>query len=121
MILNAYLNRSPARLVLSLGEITPEMAAWLTTIRDKELHSLKLSVTVESFALLLEGKANLQGCGTVRMPSSEAINQAPAMIQERLLAIKSVDLRKEKIGFEIAGESCGPIFSRSNLRSPGGP
>ena len=56
------------------------------------------------FVLLLEGKANLKGCGTLHLPSSDALQQAPPEVVDRLDAIKEVDLRKENVGFEVTGE-----------------
>ena len=44
------------------------------------------------FVLLLEGKANFRGTGTITAPSLDAIKQAPADLKERLDAIESVDL-----------------------------
>ena len=44
------------------------------------------------FVLLLEGKANFRGTGTITAPSPDAIKQAPADLKERLDAIESVDL-----------------------------
>ena len=44
------------------------------------------------FVLLLEGKANFKGTGTITAPSLDAIKQAPADFKERLNAIESVDL-----------------------------
>ena len=56
------------------------------------------------FVLLLEGKANLKGCDTLELPSSDAMNQASPDVIDRLHAIKEVDLRKDKIGFYVAGK-----------------
>ena len=44
------------------------------------------------FLLLLEGKANFKGCGTVTMPSAEAIAQADPDIIQCFQAIRKVDL-----------------------------
>ena len=55
------------------------------------------------FVLLLEGKANLKGCGTLELPSSDAMNQSSPDVIDRLHAIKEVDLTKSKIGFSVAG------------------
>ena len=44
------------------------------------------------FVLLLEGKANLKHTGAITLPSDDDIEQAPADLKERLLAIESVDL-----------------------------
>ena len=41
--------------------------------------------------LLFEGKANLRNTG-VTLPSHDVIEQAPADLKERLVAIKSVNL-----------------------------
>ena len=42
--------------------------------------------------LLFEGKANLRNTGAITLPSHDVIEQAPADLKERLVAIKSVDL-----------------------------
>ena len=57
------------------------------------------------FLLLLEGKADFKGCGTLLLPSHKAFEQASSDVMERLSAIKSVDLRKNVVGFEVAGNS----------------
>ena len=44
------------------------------------------------FVLLLEGNANLKDTGAITLPSDDDIEQAPADLKERLLAIESVDL-----------------------------
>ena len=44
------------------------------------------------FALLLEGRANLKGCGTLTLPSAEAIAQADPTVVERIQAVREVDL-----------------------------
>ena len=36
------------------------------------------------FVLLLEGKANLQGCGSLELPSSDAMKQASPKVIDRL-------------------------------------
>ena len=56
------------------------------------------------FVLLLEGKANLQGCGSLELPSSDAMKQASPDVIDRLHAIKEVNLTKDKIGFSVAGK-----------------
>ena len=48
------------------------------------------------FVLLLEGKANFKGTGTITAPSLDAIKQAPADLKERLDAIEVVDLSDHK-------------------------
>ena len=45
------------------------------------------------FVLLLEGKADLSGCGKVFMPSSEMMAQAPPAVIKRLESIEEVDLK----------------------------
>ena len=42
------------------------------------------------FVLLLEGKANLKGCGTLTLPSDESIESAPADVKARFFALKSI-------------------------------
>ena len=54
--------------------------------------------------LLLEGKANLRGTGAITMPSADTMAQAPAAIIERFQAVREVDLRKDTVGVEVAGE-----------------
>ena len=49
-------------------------------------------MSIWMFVLLLEGKANFRGTGTITAPSLDAIKQAPADLKERLDAIESVDL-----------------------------
>ena len=44
------------------------------------------------FVLLLEGNANLQGCGEVTMPSSEMMAQAPPDVIKRFESVKEVKL-----------------------------
>ena len=55
------------------------------------------------FVLLLEGKANLKGCGTLTCSSDDDIAHAPTLLTDRLKAIKKVDLREDTIGFKIEG------------------
>ena len=43
--------------------------------------------------LLFEGKANLKNTGAITLPSDDVIEQAPADLKERLVAIKSVNLK----------------------------
>ena len=57
------------------------------------------------FLLLLEGKANLKNCGTVTMPSAEAMAQASPDIIDRFQAIEMVNL--SGMGY-LAGELRGP-------------
>ena len=54
------------------------------------------------FMLLLEGKSNFKGCGTVTMPSAEAMAQADPDIIQRAQAITKVDLRG--MSRELLGE-----------------
>ena len=44
------------------------------------------------FLLLLEGKANFEGTGTITLPTAAVIEQAPADLKERFNAIESFDL-----------------------------
>ena len=55
------------------------------------------------FVLLLEGKANLMGCDTLELPSSDAMNQASPDVIDRLHAIKEVNLSRSKIDINVAG------------------
>ena len=48
------------------------------------------------FVLLLEGNANLQGCGEVTMPSSEMMAQAPPDVIKRFESVKEVNLSDMK-------------------------
>ena len=72
------------------------------TTRFDNPHSLTLGVMPPHvFVLLLEGKADLKGCGTVTMPSAEAMAQASPDVINRFQAIKKVNLN----GMEnLAGE-----------------
>ena len=58
--------------------------------------------------LLLEGKANFTGCGTVTMPSAEAMAQADPDIIQRFQAITKIDLHydqyRESHENNLAGE-----------------
>ena len=56
------------------------------------------------FVLLLEGKANFEGCGTVTMPSADAMAQASPDIINRFQAIKEVNFSGMT---NLAGELCG--------------
>ena len=42
--------------------------------------------------LLLEGKANFEGTGTITLPTAVVIEQAPTDLKERFNAIESFDL-----------------------------
>ena len=53
-------------------------------------------MSMRIFVLLLEGKANFKGTGTITAPSLDAIKQAPADLKERLDAIEVVDLSDHK-------------------------
>ena len=54
------------------------------------------------FVLLLEGKADLSGCGEVTMPSSEMMAQAPPEVIKRFESVKEVKLSGMK---NLAGGS----------------
>ena len=71
------------------------------------------------FLLLLEGKADFKGCGTLLLPSHKAFEQASSDVTERLSAIKSVDLRKSVVGFEVAGNSEIPPGATRNVLPQG--
>ena len=72
------------------------------TTRFDNPHSLTLGVMPPHvFVLLLEGKANLMECGTVTMPSAEAMAQASPDVINRFQAIKVVNLSGMK---NLAGE-----------------
>ena len=47
---------------------------------------------VRLLVLLLEGKANFKGTGTITLPTADVIEPAPADLKERINAIESVDL-----------------------------
>ena len=58
--------------------------------------------------LLLEGKAHLNGCDTLKLPSRSAMNAlfySSSDVIDRLHAIKEVDLTKGRVGFTVAGEA----------------
>ena len=69
-----------------------------------------------ALVLLLEGKANLNGIGSLKLPSSSSIHLAPSDIFERFQNVAvSVDLRRDAIGFRIAGDlECMSLLS--NIR-----
>ena len=64
------------------------------------------------FLLLLEGKANFKGCGTVTMPSADAMAQASLDIINRFQAIKEVNFSGMN---NLAGELCGLNTSPSSV------
>ena len=67
------------------------------------------------FVLLLEGKANLKHTGAITLPSDDDIEQAPADLKERLLAIESVDLSGLKnLGGKWACFKFEYMFGRSS-------
>jgi len=87
-----------------LGDINLDMVTWLSSIKSKNLEGCAgLTMAPVVFAMLLEEEIDLKGFGTLSMPSQDAIKQAPSDVVDRLRAIKSIDLTKDKIGFEIAG------------------
>ena len=87
-----------------LGDINLDMVTWLKSLKVKNLEGcVGLTMAPVVFAMLLEEKIDLKGFGTLSMPSQDAIEQAPSDIIDRLHAIKSVDLTRNKIGFKIAG------------------
>ena len=49
------------------------------------------------FVLLLEGKADLSGCGEVTMPSSEMMAQAPPEVIKRFESVKEVKLSMKNL------------------------
>ena len=61
------------------------------------------------FVTLLEGKAHFKGCVKFSLPSSDVTARASPDLKKRLLAIESVDLRKDTLGFEVAGVGGGCI------------
>ena len=63
------------------------------------------NMPVPVFTCLVECKSNFDGCGTLGLPSADDIDRIPAAITKRLEAIKEVDLRKETVGFTVAGAS----------------
>ena len=80
------------------------MVTWLKSIESKDLEGcVGFTMAPVVFAMLLEEDIDLKGFGTLSMPSLNAIEQAPSDIIDRLHAIKSVDLTRNKIGFKIAG------------------
>ena len=44
--------------------------------------------------LVLEGKANMMGCGTLSLPSRGDIDDAPTAVTDRLTTIKTVNLNR---------------------------
>ena len=55
------------------------------------------------FTCLLEGNANMHGCGSLTLPSGAELNGAPQKIKDRLHAITSIDLSEDTVGFKVAG------------------
>ena len=91
-----------------LGDINLDMVTWLKSIKSKNLGNIfedcpGLTMAPVVFVMLLEEEIDLRGFGALRMPSQDAIEQAPSNVVDRLRAIKSIDLTKDKIGFGIAG------------------
>ena len=64
------------------------------------------------FVLLLEGKADFKECGTVTMPSADAMAQASPDIINRFQAIKEVNFSGMS---NLAGELRGPNASPSSV------
>ena len=60
------------------------------------------------FVLMMEGKANLRGCGTITMPTADAMAQASPDIINRFQAIKEVNFSYMS---NLAGELRGPNAS----------
>ena len=54
--------------------------------------------------LLLEGNANMMGCGALSLPSRDDINSAPVTVTDRLTKITTVNLTKGEIGFDVEGQ-----------------
>ena len=80
------------------------MVMWLFSVESKPLDGcVGLTMAPVVFAILLEEEIDLRGFGALRMPSQDAIEQAPSNVVDRLRAIKSIDLTQNKIGVEIAG------------------
>ena len=87
-----------------LGDVNLDMVTWLSSIKSKTLDGcIGLTMAPVVFVMLLEEEIDLKGFGTLSMPSQDAIEQAPSDVVGRLRAIKSIDLTKNKIGFQIAG------------------
>ena len=61
------------------------------------------------FVLLLEGKANFNGCRIVTMPSADAMAQAPPDIINRFQAIKEVN-------FNGMGNLAGELYVRGRAQ-----
>ena len=54
--------------------------------------------------MILEGNANLKGCGTLHLPTASSFETAAQDIREDLNKLNKIDLRKSTIGFEIEGD-----------------
>ena len=76
-------------------------------------------MSIICFLLLVEGKADFKGCGTLLLPSHKAFEQASSDVMELLSAIESVDLRKRVVGFEVAGNSEIPPGATRNVLPQG--
>ena len=71
------------------------------------------------FALLLEGKADFKDCGTVTMPSADAMAQASPDIINRFQAIKEVNFTGMKnLAGELRGLNPSPSQPSWELTSP---
>ena len=79
----------------------------LTHLSLKGCSGVTGELTSLILTLLLEGRADLAGCGTISLPNQTQLAQTQPELVDRLSSIKSVSLRKETVGFVLAGElSC---------------
>ena len=60
------------------------------------------------FTCLLEGNANVHGCGSLTLPSGTDLDGAPQEIKDRLNAITSIDLSEDTVGFKVTGDALHP-------------
>ena len=60
------------------------------------------------FVLLVEGKANMKGCGTLSLPSNADMTNAPITVTSRLTSITTANLKKAQIGFDVEGQAVCP-------------
>ena len=69
------------------------------------MHTCVGDIPPPIFVLMMEGKANLKDCGTITMPSADAMAQASPDIINRFQAIKEVNFSGMS---NLAGELRGP-------------
>ena len=89
------------------------MGGWQPTLGPRPRPHTGDKLPPALFTSLLEGNANVQGCGPLTLPSGADLDGVPQKIKDRLNAIKSVDLREDTIGFKVKGDA-----SHTRTRTP---